>query len=422
MEQTSEINTFVGHLFRHHAGKMAAVLSRKFGVSNIDLIEDAIQDAMITAMKRWPFAGTPDNPTAWLTQVAKNSVIDKLRRDQRNLAIEDREFVYEDTPITQFEGEIGDDQLRLIFACCHPTISPDSQVALTLKIVGGFSVGEIARAFLSNEASVAKLITRAKTSLKTGGVPFEIPSGNEIAERLSAVHKVLYLMFNEGYSPTAGSEPIRSDLCSEAMRLAENMSHHRSTSTPQTHALAALFCFHAARFPARVNSDGEMLLLGDQDRSAWDRELIGRGLDHMMASARGNEISDYHIEAEVASIHAAAASIEATDWPRIVECYDLLQKRKYSPIAELNRVIAIGHIEGPEAALSRFDRLAIDGRLDKYCLYHGARAHFLAAASKFEEAIAAYDKALSLSYNETTRRVISNRIADLKEAMNEYTI
>lgn len=414
MEQTSEINTFVGHLFRHHAGKMAAVLSRKFGVANIDLVEDAIQDAMITAMKRWPFSGTPDNPTAWLTQVAKNTVIDRLRRDQRSVDIDDLEFVGDDVPTTQFEGEIDDDQLRLIFACCHPSISPDSQVALTLKIVGGFSIGEIARAFLSTEASVAKLITRAKASLKTGDIELEIPAGSELAERLSAVLKVLYLMFNEGYSPTAGAEVVRRDLCAEAMRLVEYMSQHPSTRLPQTHALAALFCFHAARFAARIDRDGDMLLLGDQDRAVWDRNLIGRGLEHMTASATGDVISDYHLEAEIASIHMVAESVETTDWPRILECYERLQRRSYSPIAELNRAVAIGQIDGPRYALDVLDAIEHDGKLSSYYLFHAAKAHYLSLLGRRNAAIAAYEKALSHSYNETARQLIANRVAKLR--------
>lgn len=422
MEQTSEINNFVGHLFRHHAGKMAAVLVRHFGVANIDTIEDAIQDAMITAMKRWPFSGTPDNPTAWLTQVAKNAVIDKLRRDQKSATIDDLEFAQEITPATHFEGEIDDDQLRLIFACCHPSISPDSQVALTLKIVCGFSVGEIARAFLSNESSVTKLITRAKGRLRSGEIAFEIPAGSELAERMTPVLKVLYLMFNEGYAPTAGSEIVRRDLCSEALRLAEHLAQDAKTTMPQVHALAALFCFHAARFPARVGSHGELLLLADQDRSRWSQELIASGLQHMTASARGNELSNYHLEAEIASVHAVAASLDETDWRRIVECYELLQSRSYSPIAELNKVIAIGQIENSEQTLDRLDQLEADGKLSNYFLFHAARAHYLADLDRIDAALDSYQRALSLSHNETTQRLIANKIGELKGARNEHTI
>lgn len=422
MEQTSEINTFVGHLFRHHAGKMAAVLVRHLGVANIDMIEDAIQDAMITAMKRWPFSGTPENPTAWLTQVAKNTVIDKLRREQKSVTIDDLEFAHENKPATQFEGEIDDDQLRLIFACCHPSISPDSQVALTLKIVCGFSVGEIARAFLSNESSVTKLITRAKSRLRSGEIDFEIPAGVELADRMTPVLKVLYLMFNEGYAPTAGSEIVRRDLCSEALRLAEHLAQDAKTTMPQVHALAALFCFHAARFPARVGSDGEMLLLADQDRTLWNRHLIASGIGHMKASAHGDELSVYHLEAEIASAHAVATNVEATDWQRIVECYELLQRRSYSPIAELNKVIALGQIENSERTLDQLDRLGSDGKLSSYFLFHAARAHYLADLGRTADAIESYRRAQTLSQNETTRRLIANKINELKEAENEHII
>lgn len=422
MRQNSEINTFVGHLFRHHAGKMAAVLSRRFGVANIDLIEDAIQDAMMTAMKRWPFSGTPDNPAAWLTQVARNKVVDQLRRRSKSVTIDDHSYdtPAKNNPLPQFTGEIGEDQLRLVFACCHPTISPDSQVALTLKIVCGFGISEIARAFLSNEDAVAKLITRAKNNLRGGKVPFEIPAGSDLTQRLAAVLKVLYLMFNEGYSPTAGSEVIRRDLCSEAMRFAEYLSRHPATSLPQTRALTALFCFHAARIDARIGNDGEMLLLADQDRSAWDRELIARGLDHLLASARGTDLSGYHIEAEIASIHATANSIETTDWHRIVECYDLLQTRSYSPIAELNRIIAIGRINGPAAALEMLEAIADDGKLDSYYLFYAAKAHFLAAVGRIADAAAAYALAGALSQNESSRQLIESKMADLEKLENKH--
>ncbi|MGE3467767.1 MAG: RNA polymerase sigma factor, partial [Pyrinomonadaceae bacterium] len=345
----SEINTHIGHLFRHHAGQMAGVLCRIFGVGNIDLIDDSIQDAMVTALKRWPFTGTPANPTAWLTQVAKNRVIDRLRRDRACESLVDSgyEIPAEAERDPYFAHEISEDQLRMIFACCHPSIPPDSQVALTLKIVGGFSVSEIARAYLSTTEAVAKLLTRARAKLRSGGVPLEIPSRAQLAESLSSVLRVLYLMFNEGYSPTGGDEAIRKDLCLEAMRLTGHLSVHEVTRSPRVHALAALFCFQAARFPARIRDGGEILLLADQDRRLWDRGMIDRGLKHLANSADGDEVSNYHLEAEIASLHSAAGSFADTDWPRILECYNHLQSRKYSPVVELNRIVAIGLIGGP---------------------------------------------------------------------------
>ena len=410
----TDVNTMIGHLFRHHAGKMAAVLGRTFGVSQIDLIEDSIQDAMITAMKRWPFTGTPDNPTAWLTQVAKNRIIDQLRREKGNEELDETATPYE-TDAPHFASEIAEDQLRMIFACCHPSISPDSQVAITLKIVSGFSAREIARGFLSSESSVAKLLTRAKSNLRSGEVSLEIPSGDDLKTRINSVLKVLYLMFNEGYRPTAGDEVVREDLCFEALRLAEILSDHGVTRSPRLHALAALFCFHAARLRTRGDSEGSILLLIDQDRSQWDRDLIGRGLTHIRLSASGTEITDCHLEAEIAMIHATAESYSAIDWQRIAECYERLIEIRPSPVFELNRIIALGEIGGAPEALRRLEELP---SLKNYFLFHTTRAHFLGQLGRGEEAQTSYETAQSLADNDAARRFISGQIAKLENRPN----
>lgn len=422
MNDVPKLNSLIGHLFRHHSGKMAAVLSRTFGVRHIEAIEDGIQDAMIAAMKRWPFVGVPENPTAWLTQVAKNRTIDRLRRESTSQELDDEfDVAIDASQDAQFEGEVVDDQLRMIFACCHPSIPPDSQVALTLKIVGGFSVPEIARSFLASQESVAKLLTRAKAKLRGGGVSLEIPIGEELAKRLSPVLKVLYLMFNEGYAPTAGDEVIRRDLCFEAIRLAGLLTSQRVTRVPKASALAALFDFHAARFPARIGGDGEMLLLGDQDRQSWDREMIGRGLKHMLASASGNELSDYHLEAEIASLHATSEDLKSTDWQRIVECYDILQSRHFSPVVELNRVVALSRLDSTSQAFPALEKLEQSGRLDGYFLFHATKGCFLAELARPREAAESFEKALSLAHNESARSLIAKRMSELNEHY-EHTI
>jgi len=423
MSNVPELNSLIGHLFRHHSGKMAAVLSRTFGVRHIDLIEDGIQDAMIAAMKRWPFVGVPENPTAWLTQVAKNRTIDRLRRDGTSQELDDTfDVAIDASQDAQFEGEVVDDQLRIIFACCHPSIPPDSQVALTLKIVGGFSVPEISRSFLASQESVAKLLTRAKSKLRDGDVSLEIPVGDELATRLSPVLKVLYLMFNEGYAPTAGDEVVRRDLCFEAIRLVGLLTSQKSTRVPKVDALAALFYFHAARFPARVGGDGEMLVLGDQDRGSWDRELIGRGFQHLLASASGNEVSDYHLEAEIASLHATSQDLASTDWRRIVECYDILQSRNYSPVVELNRIVSISRMSGTSHAFPQLEKLEQSGRLDGYFLFYATKARFLADLARPREAAISFEKALSLAHNESARNLLMKNLAELTERDYEHTI
>lgn len=408
-ESEPDINTMIGHLFRHHAGKMASVLSRIFGVSHIDLIEDSIQEAMLTAMKRWPFSGTPENPTAWLTQVAKHRLIDRLRRESGVEELEESDTAYEpDTAL--FSSEIAEDQLRMIFACCHPSISPDSQVAIILKIVGGFSSQEIARGFLSSESSVAKLLTRAKANLRSGRIRLEIPAGDELKFRIDSVLKALYLMFNEGYMPTAGDYVVREDLCFEALRLTEILSEHNITNSPRVHALAALFCFHAARFQTRGDSEGEILLLVEQDRSKWDRNLIGRGLAHMRLAASGNEVTEYHLEAEIAMIHATAASYDTVDWQLIENCYSKLLEIRPSPIFELNRIIAIAEIGGASEALCHLEKLTA---LNNYFLFHTTRAHFLIRLGRNVEAIASYETAQLLAENDAALRFISSKLAKL---------
>lgn len=418
-----EVHDLIGHLFRHHAGKMAAVLGRTFGIEKIDMIEDAIQDSMIAAMKRWPFTGIPENPSAWLTQVAKNRIIDRLRRERVSETIDDGfDLAGGSAAEPQFPGEVADDQLRMIFACCHPSIPPDSQVALTLKIAGGFSVGEIARAFLASQDSVAKLITRAKGKLRDGAVPLEIPAGDELADRLTPVLKVLYLMFNEGYAPTAGDDVVRRDLCFEAIRLVELLESQNQTRVPKVHALAALFYFHAARFPARTGDDGEILLLADQDRKNWDREMITHGMHHLLASAGGTELSDYHLEAEIASAHAVSQDLASTDWRRILECYDLLQARHYSPVVELNRIVAIGQVNDVSQALAALEELGRSGRLDEYYLFFAIKAHFLTVLGHMDEADDSYTKALSLAYNESARQLITRKLAELRSIDHEHTL
>ncbi len=394
---------------------MVSVLCRIFGFERLDMIEDAVQDALVAAMRKWPFTGVPENPTAWLTQAAKNRIIDALRRDSRSERADDG-FDIPDlsarAPV-YFACEIGEDQLRMIFACCHPSIPPDGQVALTLKTVGGFSVAEIASAYLSNEEAVAKMLTRAKSRVRNGRIGLDIPVAEEITARLDAVLRVLYLVFNEGYGASGGSELVRRDLCFEAIRLVEALARHPRTALPKVHAAAALFLFQASRLAARTDHLGELVLLEDQDRSTWDRELIGRGLRHMKLSAAGDELSAFHLEAEIAGIYTLAPDYASTDWPRILECYTLLRQISFSPVSELNRIIVLSRIDGPAAALAELDSLASGHPLDNYNLYHITRGHLLIELGDAAEARSALGRALSLTRNSTVARFLEARTAEL---------
>ena len=417
MTRASEVQVrdSVDHLFRHHAGQMVSVLCRIFGFDRIDTIEDAVQDALIAALRKWSFTGIPVNPTAWLMQAARNRMIDVLRRDKRSEPV-DENFDLPDRakPETAyFPGEMSEDQLRMIFACCHPSIAPDSQVALTLKTVGGFSVTEIASAYLSNEEAVAKMLTRAKARLRESGVSLDIPVAGEVTDRLDVVLKVLYLIFNEGYGASAGNELLRRDLCFEAIRLVEILSRHPLTALPKVRAAAALFLFQAARFPARTDHTGELVLLPDQDRELWDRDLAARGLRHLRHSASGAKISTFHLEAEIAGIYTLAESYQATDWKRILDCYDTLREISFSRIAELNRAVVVGQIDGAEAGLAALESCEDGNDLGFYNLFHITRAHLLSNISERTQAKVAYQTALSLTKNESVRRFIERRLAEL---------
>jgi len=412
----NSVHESVDHLFRHHAGQMVSVLSRIFGLEKLDMIEDAVQDALISALKNWPFAGFPDNPRAWLIQVSKNKILDRLRRDNRNTSEEElgsalhgvgpKDDVY-------FENEVGEDQLRMIFACCHPAIPPDAQVALTLKTVGGFGVREIASAFLAQEDSVTRMISRAKQKLREGNIRLEIPPPDEIPSRLDAVLKVLYLMFNEGYSASEGDSLIRTDLCFEAIRLTELLAAHPVTGSPTTHALAALFLFQGARLSSRHDYGGDLLLLSEQDRDGWDQRMLARALNHFRLSASGEDLSDFHLEAEIAACHALAEDFDSTNWKRILDCYEDLASRKFSPVVELNRMIAQARVIGYENALAELNRFGEDPRMKNYNIFHITHAHFLTETGDNAAAKMSYEKALSLTRNEPVRRFLQKKLNSL---------
>jgi RNA polymerase sigma-70 factor (ECF subfamily) len=376
---------------------------------DIDLAEDALQDALATALVAWPRAGVPSSPGAWLTVTARRKAIDRLRRERRlaelvtELEQQTEEAVDEET--------IPDERLSLIFTCCHPSLSPDAQVALTLRLVGGLTTGEIARAFLVAEETLAQRIVRAKAKIRTAGIPYRVPPDHLLPDRLGAALAVVYLIFNEGYSATSGDALTRPDLMAEAIRLGGILAALMPDEA-EVLGLEALLLLQASRTRARSGSDGELVLLDDQDRSLWDRDLIARGvalLDRALALRRPGP---YQLQAAIAALHARAREPGETDWTQIALLYAELARLQPSPVVELNRAVAVAMAEGPAAGLELLDDLP----LDRYHLFHSARADLLRREGRVDEARAAYERARELVTNEPERAFLSRRIAELEPA------
>ncbi len=416
--ENTSVNESVDHLFRHHSGQMVSVLSRLFGFEKLDLIEDAIQDALIRALKTWSFQGIPENPRAWLIQVAKNKIIDRLRRTNKfevsGEQFENATKYIETVALTgfvKFENEINEDVLQMMFACCHPIISPDSQVALTLKTVGGFSVGEIATAFLSNPETVSKLLTRAKQKIRNQKIKLETPNPKELKTRLDSVVKVLYLIFNEGYNALNGENLIRNDLCFEAIRLAKLLTHNNLTDLPKIHALLALFFFQISGLNARFDENGDIIVLSLQNRELWDKKMIAQGLKHFKLSAKGDEVSDIHLEAEIASIHRLATDFNSTDWQRILDCYEKLYEKTLSPIVALNKFVALSKVKGAKITVEELEKLKDNASLKTYLPFYIALGELQNEIGQKRLAAEYFKKALNLANNDVLRRFIGKKLA-----------
>ena len=399
---------------------MSAVLTRIFGFGKIDLVEDAIQESMMRALGNWRINGVPDNPTAWLISAARNHIVDRLRKEGRSVTLDDEtrrlEQISESVSTgdeAYFEKELREGQLQMIFACCHPSLTPDSRIALTLKTVGGFGVREIASAFLSKEEAVAKMLTRAKNRLAEDRSAFAIPEPRDIPDRMDAVLKILYLMFNEGYSATEGESVIREDLCHEAIRLVRLLAEHPVTALPRTHALAALLLFQGSRLPARTGDGGMIVLLRDQDRTLWDRRMIDEALRHLQRSASGDKLSIYHLEAEGASYHALASDYPSTDWKSLLSVYDRILERNRSPVAALNRVVAVAEAKGAERAIEELELLR-DEKLEAYYPFHIVRADLLKRMGDRENALRAYEFASGLVENRAVRAFVEEQVRKLR--------
>ncbi len=409
------VHQLVEHLFRHRAGQMVATLTRIFGPAHLDLAEDVVQEALVKALRQWPFHGVPDHPAAWLVQVAKNRALDALRRDAalREKEAELRRWA-EQTPANDAVAdvdEIRDDQLRLMFMCCHEALPREARIALTLKTLGGFGVAEIARAFLVAEPAVAQRLVRAKRKIQEDKIPFTVPSGAaDLPRRLDSVLEVLYLMFNEGYSAHQGENLVRRELVQEAMRLTGLLLEQAATRCPRVHALFALMLFQAARVPARVDEAGDLLLLADQDRSLWDRAMIQRGFAHLRQGGRGDELTEYHLQAGIASCHAMAESWQTTDWRQILSYYDMLLAISPSPVVCLNRAVAVAEVDGPLAGLDALGAIQNHPQLQSYYLLPATRGEFHRQAGDCRAAAACFRQALSLACSEPERRFLQAKL------------
>jgi RNA polymerase sigma-70 factor (ECF subfamily) len=396
----------VDHLFRREAGKIVAALTRSFGSSHLETAEEAVQDAMIKALQVWPFRGIPENPSAWLTLVARNSALDRLRRDARCRFGDVPDMIAPVHPSLEL-----DDQLALIFLCCHPGLSQDSQLVLTLKSVCGFSVREIARAMLSQETAIAQRLVRAKRQIRDERIQFEIPPERELARRVDSVLRVVYLLFNEGYSASEGDNLLRADLCEEAVRLATLIAGNASTGRPESHALLALLLFQSARCHTRTAEDGRLLPLDEQDRRLWDSRLIALGVKRLDLASRGGTLSRYHVEAEIASIHATT---EPTDWPRIRDLYDTLYEMEPSPVIALNRAVALARVEGPQRGLDALKAIEDHPMLRQYHLLPAVMAQLWQQAGDPRQAEQYYRKSLERPCSAPERSFLERRLAEVK--------
>ncbi|QBD76417.1 RNA polymerase sigma factor [Ktedonosporobacter rubrisoli] len=414
----------VARTFRQEAGRILASLISSVG--DFELAQDALQDALLVALERWPREGIPHNPAAWITTIARRKAIDRLRRDnmlarkqmilQELLEREEQREGAEDTE----DLAIPDERLKLMFTCCHPALALEAQIALTLQTLGGLSTAEIASAFLVPLQTMAQRLVRAKRKIKEAGIPYRVPGLEVLGERVEAILYVLYLIFNEGYAATSGDKLIRRELCDEAIRLTRILimlmtQQALHDGLPEAWGLLALMLLHDSRREARVGVDGELILLEAQDRSRWDRRKIQEGLALIEKALPMKRVGPYQLQAAISALHAQAQTPEETDWSQIAALYRLLWRITPSPVVELNWIVAISMVDGPLAGLELLDRPELEKSLSQYHLFHSARADLLRQAGRLKEASAAYQQALSICQNERERAFLNRRLAEVSQ-------
>ncbi len=411
------ISEEVEQLFKQEYGKLVSILTKTFGPSNIELAEDVVQEAMMEALNQWTEETIPNNPVGWIYKVARNKALNILNRDKykREHASELSHSLRELENEPAFERiytdkEIADDQLRMIFTCCHPAISSDSQVALTLKTLCGFSIPEIAKAFLSNEENINKRLVRARKMIKDANVAFEVPSGQELEQRLPSVLETIYLLFNEGYDASSGDQSIRYELCEEAIRLAEIIVSNPTVESSNSYALLALMTLNVSRFDSRTDESNNLLDLESQDRSKWNQDLIKKGLYYLEFAAAQREISIYHILATISAHHCTATTYESTDWESILSLYDMLIEIDKSPIVQLNRVIVLSKVSDPKTALKQLNNIKNNSVFQSYLPYYTTRAELHFENNEVSLAIDLLNQALKLTKKEQHKTLINNRL------------
>ena len=424
--EEAELNASAGNiavdLFRRESARLVAMLAGQFGTHRLQLAEDVVQEALVRALQTWPYRGVPDNPAAWLTQTARNLALDHLRREQNwrekedGIAHEHDRWIAAPGPREENADTFTDDTLRMMFVCFHPQLSAEAQTALALRTLCGLSPAEIAAEFLTSEAAIAKRLVRARQRIRELALPFVVPTPDELSARLAGVLATLYLLFNEGYKASSGDRLVREELCHEAIRLALLLAAHPATRQPVTHALLALMLFNAARLSARSDDAGNLLRLHEQDRTVWNQAMIARGLHYLALAASGDTVSEYHLEAGIAACHSTAASAGDTDWPRILALYDRLMALTHSPIAALNRAVALGRVHGPQVALNALSNIPARSSLESYHLFHAVRGSFLSELQRRKEALAAFQRAKEIATLPSEREFIARLI---REAVND---
>lgn len=423
MTAQPEISQLVDHLFRHESGRLVAVLTRIFGLENLELAQDVVQDALVEAINHWQYKGIPDNPSAWLFRVAKNKAVNQINRDKKKMHYSSDVMHYLQSKWTAgpalehlfSEEEIQDNVLRMIFACCHPAISSDSQIALALRTLCGFNIPEIARAFLTTEENITKRLVRARKTIRDDKIAFEIPAGAELEKRSDAVLTTAYLLFNEGYNASNGNELIRYELCEEAIRLVQTVAGSKTIRRKENvYGLLALMYLNASRFKARLDEKGDIMTMAQQDRSKWDANLRDKGLACLNEAAKDNKIGFYHLLAGISAYHSLAPEYKATNWQAILYLYDCLVNIDNSPLILLNRSIAVCNVRGAEKAIEELRRIENIPSLKNYHLLYSTKAEFYIQLKQYSKAADCIEKSIQLTSVPAEKEMLRVRLDSCK--------